>query len=447
MLTKPTASRSSRWLDAVWLIVLAVYILAGVRLVPFHGDESTLLYMSRDFYTQFVDGDFAALDYRAWFLLDPEAASQQQLRLLNGTVTKSLYGLVAHLSGYEIDDINNQWVWGADWDWNRDNGHMPTDDLLLRARLVSALMLVGSVLVLYAIAYQIGGRLTAVLASAYYALNPAILINGRRAMMEGSLLLFSLLVVWAGLLVLRDRRPWQYGLLGLVSGLALASKHTAAVTLVAIFGGIALIDLWQLRPEFRPAHLIRRWGALLAAGLLALAVFLALNPAWWSDPLGRINTVLDERVRLLTGQIAAFGGYSDATDQLAGFLRQTLIVTPMYSEVDFFLAYIPDQIATYEASPWRGVSLGGSLPGAAIMVGLMLFGSAALWRQRSKSAALIGFWAVPTLLFVWLATPLEWQRYYLIAYPVLGLLAAFGLAHLLHSLMPRVMQRRGAARS
>lgn len=442
MLTKATASRSSRWLDAVWLVMLAVYILAGVRLVPFHGDESTLLYMSRDFYTQFIDGDLDALDYRGWFLLDPEAASQQQLRLLNGTIAKTLYGLIAYISGYAADDINNQWVWGAGWDWNRDNGHMPSDDLLLRARYVSALMLVGSVLVLYAVASHLGGRTAAILTTAYYALNPAVLINGRRAMMEGSLLLFSLLVVWAGLLALRDRRPWQYALLGIVSGLALASKHTAAVTLVAIFGGLALIDLWHLRSQFRVTRLIRRWGALLATGLLALAVFLMLNPAWWSDPLGRVNTVLEERVRLLTGQIAAFGGYNDATDQLAGFLRQTLIVAPMYSEVDFFLAYIPDQIASYEASLWRGVSIGGSLPGALILVALVGIGGIALWRQRNTSAALIGFWAVPTLLFVWLATPLEWQRYYLIAYPVIGLLAALGLVSVLNSLTQRRKEGR-----
>lgn len=42
-------------LDAVWLISLCTYIIFGTNITPFHGDESTLLFMNRDYEYQFVE--------------------------------------------------------------------------------------------------------------------------------------------------------------------------------------------------------------------------------------------------------------------------------------------------------------------------------------------------------------------------------------------------------
>ena len=48
-----------RWFDWLWLGLLAMYIVAGAAIVPFHGDESTLMVMGRDYHYIFVEGDLS----------------------------------------------------------------------------------------------------------------------------------------------------------------------------------------------------------------------------------------------------------------------------------------------------------------------------------------------------------------------------------------------------
>ena len=55
----PIPKRIPPWADALWLALLAAYIVAGAAIVPFHGDESSLMFMGRDFHYLFVDGDLS----------------------------------------------------------------------------------------------------------------------------------------------------------------------------------------------------------------------------------------------------------------------------------------------------------------------------------------------------------------------------------------------------
>ena len=105
--------------------------------------------------------------------------------------------LAATLAGYDIDQINEQWLWGAGWDWNVENGHMPEDGLLLAARLSAALFATLSVPLVFALGWLVGQRPAAYAVSFLLATHPVILLNGRRAYMESTLLFFSLLVVLA----------------------------------------------------------------------------------------------------------------------------------------------------------------------------------------------------------------------------------------------------------
>ena len=172
---------------------------------------------------------------------------------------------------------------------------------------------------------------------------------------------------------------------------------------------------------------------MVLAGVLALIIFYVLNPAWWGDPLTRAGQVLDLRADLLAGQTAAFGGYANLADNFGGFFRQVFVALPQYYEIPTWAGYIADPIARYESTIWHGVSLGGSLIGAVVLLALTLVGLWRLWRDRVTDRAvrwLIGVWALVMLLTTALLTPLEWQRYYLIAYPAVGLLAAYGAAGL-----------------
>jgi 4-amino-4-deoxy-L-arabinose transferase-like glycosyltransferase len=417
----------------LYLGLLVVYILSGTDLVPFHGDESTQIFMSRDYAYQFMERDLSKIYYSE----NPSSPTEQELRLLNGTVAKYLIGLAWHLRGFNPAQINEQWDWGADWNYNQTYHHAPTDALLQVARAPSAILLAVGAILIFVIGWQVGGLPTAYFASLYYAINPALLLNGRRAMMEGSFTFFSLLTVLTGIWLLQ-RPSWRSTLaLGLASGLALASKHTAAFTLGAVFFACAIYIFTRTIRTWRVVPVLIYLRYILAA-ILALAVFLLLNPAWWDNPLARARTVLQMREDLLEGQTAVFGGYVDMTDKFAGFLRESFLVLPQYYEISAWETYIADPISRYEASVWRGVSIGGSFLGAFIVCVMIAVGVWALLRGRKTRLAarwLVGVWAIAMLATTLLLTPIEWQRYYLPIYPVIGLLFGLGLSRILQTIV------------
>ncbi len=428
---------NGRRFDFIWLLLLILYILAGTSLTPFHADESTQIFMSRDYAYQFMQRDLSLIAYSD----PPQRDTEQHLRLLNGTINKYLIGLAWHLGGFSLENINQQWDWGGDWDYNQQNGHAPSPELLLTARWSSALFLAAGVVVIFAIGQALGGRLTAYIASLYCALNPALLLNGHRAMMEGSLIFFILLTVLTGIWFLRHPAWWTAIFLGIASGLALASKHTAAFTVAAVFfgciTGIILNHRGTKDTEKGEKSLkisvrsVTLWFIFLfLSGIVALIAFYVLNPAWWGDPVSRAGTVLELRQELLDIQTSVFGSYPTPLDTLAAFARQTLIVLPQYYEIAGWDSFIGDQIVRYEASPWRGVSVGGSLLGAALLLVMIGLGVWALFRRSDvpfSTRWLVGVWALVTVLSTLILTPIEWQRYYLPVYPVVGLLAALGI--------------------
>ena len=418
----------SRWIDILWCLCITAYILAGIQDVPLHGDESTQIYMGRDFYYHIL-GNTEQVLFRDWDTLSGDEATEQQLRLLNGTTPKYLFGAVAYLSHYDIEDINQQWSWGSGWEWNHENDHVPSDDLLFRSRFVSASLLAISAIALFAVGNVLCGRFVAYIASAYYVLNPAILLNGRRAMMEGGMLAFSMLAILIALYLLKNRLWWQHILLGVISGLAVASKHTSVITIISIFavcGGYFLLN--------HRKHLLN----LLGSGILSLIVFFALNPAWWNAPLTTPSTVLELRQDLLSGQVNFFGGYDNFSEQVSGFACQSFIVLPIYADSDFddFYSAQLETIQNYDSSLLSGVSLGGSTIGGLIVFILTIAGLVRLWLYEKIKVShrwFITTWFVAMIILTLFLTPLEWQRYYLPIYPVIGILFAIGIEYLWHS--------------
>jgi 4-amino-4-deoxy-L-arabinose transferase-like glycosyltransferase len=435
-------------LNLLWIIVLTAYTIGGRQLVPFHGDESTLIYMTRDYDYQFIQHNLDLIRYSD----HPVSLTEQALRFQNGTVYKYFVGLARQLRGFTIDQLNDQWDWGAGWDYNVQNGHVPSSALLLTARWGSTLLLAGGVTLIFAIGWIIGGRWVAYLASLYYALNPAILLDGRRAMMEGSLMFFSLLAILAGIWfmnIYQGDGGTQHGApvssrqrlsapiaLGLACGLAVASKHTALFVVGAIF---AACGLWYVRSlvtrtrNDSPLQIVGYFTSLAAALAIVGLTFYVLNPAWWGgNPFQLAQYAWGLREETLNIQVTAWGGYPDFASRIVGFLRQTLTVTPQYYEVTAWANYpaMTDQIARYEASFWHGISIGGSLVGAVLLAALVGAGTWRLVRDKLMPTAalwVVGTWALVMILSISTLTPLEWQRYYLPVYPVVGLLAALGL--------------------
>lgn len=409
-------------------LLLSIYLWIGTSHVPLHGDEPTQMYMGRDAYYLLAQGDLARVRY------DPHSQEpdQQELRLLNGTLPKYLIGLGMMQLGYTLDNWQKPYDWGADFAYNRVNEHIPPEGTLAALRYLHTALTIAALWGVYALGWALGGASVATVAALAFGLNPAVLLDGRRLMMEAALLAFSVWSVAAAWGVLRGlmRPSWpRWGLpfalsFGLLSGLALASKHTAIVTVAALWLALMVGLVYRLARVTR-AHALRWVLSGLAALVVMVGVFYALNPAWWGDPLGRAQTVLALRQDLLRGQTAFFGGYADFGDQTAGFFRQAFAVQPQYYQVDTWREPLAEAIRAYEAGGYAGLSV-GTLGGLAWLIASVV-GSAALLR-RGAGGGLMLVWGVAMIGLTWLITPLEWQRYYLPIYPWLALAGALGVA-------------------
>lgn len=430
-----------QWLMAcVWVLALSIYILAGTSHVPFHGDESTTIWMSKD-YAYITTGDWE----RVRFSEPPLDPPEQQLRFITGSLTKYLMGISWQVSGYTVADINEQWHWGFDWEWNRQNGHMPDDDLLMAQRLTSAVMLSAGAWVIFAIAVQISGWPAGYIASLLYALQPALLLNGRRAMFEGGLILFLLLTVLFGIYMLRYRAWWSVIGLGLMAGLALSAKHSAIFTVVTVFG---IVSVWLLYTHRESRiQLMTVLAKVIVASGLVVVIFYALHPILWgASPLIRAEQILEGRSSMLDGQVAAFGGYDTFGELIQGFAEQVFQPTPQYYEVPGWDAYIGDQITAYEDTRLSGLILLGEigLLSGLIKMLLAVIGSVALIvygiRYEQSWRFLVVLWAAVMLITTAFITPIEWQRYYLMAILPVVLLAGVGAGSLIQWLQYLVKQ-------
>ncbi|MCI0710187.1 MAG: hypothetical protein L0154_08490 [Chloroflexi bacterium] len=398
-------------LDALLIILAAAFVTLGAERVPFHGDESTIIWLSKD-YALFRDGDFEEMYYEP----PPRRTTEQHLRILNGTLTRLIYGAVWDGMGLEADDVNEQWVWGQDYQFNLTEGHVPSDRLLYAERLASAWMtLLGGVFLMGAARVlarhmwmsRWGVTLSGWLALAVYATHPAILLNGRRAMFEGAHLLgiaaLGWLVVW---MLARNKHLWQHhALLGVLTGIILTIKFSVTFTVALLFGGLVLLIL-----------LDRRFYELLKIGLatvLALLVFLVLSPLWWSALLEMPSIVVEERRDLLELQASLYGEFDGPGDRLSTLFDEIVVPEPQYFEVpEWGIVYpaVYDEIDRYET--WSG--LGDNI--LARMVRYLLLGGGVavlIYTERWRMAVLLGSWLVGVLVITLITVPLGWQRYYL----------------------------------
>lgn len=441
----------SRLIDALYLLALAVCVFA---LPPtFHGDEAMQIYMSSDYATAFIDHNPVALVTVPPYPID----SDQHLRLINGSINRYAIGLSWHLAGFTVNDLPPRpgWDWGLDYDTNAATGHMPAPALMLAARFSSTLFLALSVVVMFALGWrfglrfgwQFGGRALAYIVSGLYAVNPIVLLNGRRAMQEGSMLFFGLLVILVAALISERRSEGDkpaplYLWLALVvaGGLALASKHSSIVFVAGALGWIFAAELIRLRWR----DLLLTTVRLAVAGALMVVLFVALSPALWNAPLTRIGDLFAARTELLDIQVTSDSlAPTTLTQRIEGIVAQPFMMPPQHFEVAFWGEFptVTADIDRYMASPLSGVQFGSIVGGVLTLlagVGIIM----ALLRLRSRDGNCAGLlvWLLVTAASL-LANPLPWQRYSLPLLPTATLLAGIGLVGIVRRFVVKSEQR------
>ena len=216
---------------ALWplLILLTAFALSGTGEVPFHPDESTQLYMSRDF--ELLLSDPLSL---AW-TPDQSGDGRLHLRLVDAPLTKYLLGLGRSLVG--LPALPADWDWSKTWEQNQAAGALPDPGLLLAGRLALTLLLPFSLLLVYQIGARMHGSLTGLLAALLLGLNALVLLHDRRAMAEAALTFGVLFALWSFLA--GKRHPWLVGL-----GLAVVfnAKQTGLALLPVGLLAVALPD-------------------------------------------------------------------------------------------------------------------------------------------------------------------------------------------------------------
>jgi len=274
------------WLDAMLLVILSVFIVSGITLVPFHGDEPAYISLSGDYDVIIKQGNLGA------FLLTEENPDQG-IRLSTGSILGFSIGLVRDITGMG-GSVNTNWSWDQTWSENIEQGNMPNRQLLILSRACSALMgAFGIVFFFLAAHYLLGSRLSAWVATVLLATQGDILVNFRRAMQEGPKFLFLLVALYFSTQILRDLKNKEtrrilYALMGLASGFSLATKQDIAPMLVAMYLVLAFMPFLNKEKNLIVANLLY----LGAAGTLAFAFFLALMPVlwgWWETSLALIG--------------------------------------------------------------------------------------------------------------------------------------------------------------
>jgi hypothetical protein len=417
-------------LGTLWVAALGAYVWAGMALTPFHGDEAMVIYMSRDFATAFIHREPSRLMSRGPF----EIGSDPQLRIINGSLARHVVGLTWFLRGFTEDDLppSPGWDWGKDYAGNLAEGRRPSDALLRAGRTGSTLFLALSVAVVFGIAWNIGGGVPAYVVSGLYAVHPAVLLNGRRAMAEGAMLLFGLLTIFVAVVISRRRAEGQslgmgwWLALTAAAGAALVSKHTAVAFVVGAFVWI-LVSGIERRGDMSANALLPR---LLLSGLGTVAIVLALSPALWLDPAARLRDLVQLRADLIDLQVSSDPRAPMSAGQRVGQLAvQPFLALPMYFESPTWAGETPIalEIARYSASPLSGVRFGNVCGGA--LMALAIIGLAGLLTDRSSFRLGLLVWLAMTGAML-LVNPLPWQRYYLPWIPVVLLLAGLGVDRL-----------------
>lgn len=450
-------------LDAFFLLLCIVYVLAGISLVPFHGDESAYLILSEDYDLVFKKGEVEKILY------DPAGKNKQYLRLSTGAILPFSIGFARDITNNE--DPINKWLWGSSWEDNLALGNLPTPQLLTLARTCSALLGAFSIVLFFYLALQLfGSRLAAWLAVLALVTQGAVLVNIRRAMQEGPKFFFLILTAYIAVYILRSLERMQirrshYLFLGIASGLSLAAKQDVAPMLLAIYVALAFI------PVFKKSTLNLFFINVLflgAATLLAYASFLAFMPAFWrwwesvfaltgvaivllqipflkSERIAKflalagfglsvgmtINSptlwtqlhtplvsMLELRESIVGGQLNVTSDQgavdmSSALTRLSFLLENTISSNVMYMETaSFDVPPMHAQIQAYEDSPLSGRT--GMLIVDRIVFMLALVGARTLFRKEALERVYVYFLFWVPAIFLFVTIPLPWQRYFLI---------------------------------
>lgn len=279
-------------LACLYLVVCMALTFGGVAWSPFTEDESQWIYTSR-YLTLFSRGMFSSPEWDTyWTETQPPLA-----RYIMGASLKA--------GGYNLLQLNTPWDFTMERVENEAAGNMPTPGMLAWARLPMGIAAAASVLVLFLIGSRVGGMPAGLAAAGWLTLNFRARNLMTRAEGDGLLIFFVLLSLLVTLVLvkrLHEKAGVRYALmggavLGVILGLGLASKLTAAIAIAAVPASLVAVYIvrWLSKRKVSWREVGTGAGIAASAALLAWLVSVALNPAVYSAPVAGTLDLFENR--------------------------------------------------------------------------------------------------------------------------------------------------------
>jgi 4-amino-4-deoxy-L-arabinose transferase-like glycosyltransferase len=394
----------------------------GIPEVPFHPDESTQIYMSAD---TSVPPDVLG------FVPGQTIGDKWRYRLIDSPLSRTMMGWALSLNNLSPNQVD--WDWSKDWDSNLTAGALPTKETLFTARWAVVWLFPLTCLFLYLLAKKLGGRPTAVIAVVLFAVNALVLMHTRRAMAESALLCAVTALAW--LMVDFKNRPW---FAAIAAGLAVNAKQTAFP-----LAGLAGLEM-VLFPK--TVGIKKRLVNIAIFLAVILAISLALNPAYWQNPMVAIHEGLNQRQEL-TGRMRVDHHTSgNPLEQYMIMTAQVFIQPPAAYDVMNYEEATRSDVSTYMAQPKNNLFRG--LSGGAIMLILTITGYIVLWKQTRRgengNRAPLLIYSIITLVCVIMLmffTAAPFQRYYAILVPFFSIAQAAALVFLWNAVVELIKKR------
>jgi len=409
---------------AMLFILILIFLLSGLTAIPFHPDETTVLYESRDLEI--------FLTNPALLFWDADNTEQDQVyRLLNPPLPKYVIGLARRLAGFGPETVDVDWNWQQTWTENQASGAVPDRDLLSAGRAASVIFLFLAFIPLSLTAKRLGGTSLVVLTLLLFGTHALIQLHGRRSMSEG-VLIFSISLAIYGFFVAEERPI----LAGLGAALAVSSKLSVAPLLIVGF----VASIWRVSGEKLDRR--ARIRNLLNYSAAAAIVLILLNPILWANPIRVATEILDARIEFLNSQIEMVELVSpeqilrSPVQRAAAMIFHLFIIPPQTAEVANYVAATAQATETYLSNPMHTIArnwFGGILYLILCVAGIVFSLLRSEKAHRRNILLLLLATLVQALALLW-ANPLPFQRYYIPIVPFIILWTAIGLQDLLRKI-------------
>jgi len=420
----------------VWFFILVASVgyFSGLSTIPFHPDEATQIYMSRDVHLIFTDPKSVLFDS------SPVDPLMQDYRLVDAPLTRTMIGLGLSITSQQ--PISTDWDWSASWDQNLTNGAVPDESTLFAARLAVSWVVPLTLWFVFATGRNVGGKPLGWLSMLLFALNALILLHTRRAMAE-STTVFT--VAWS-LAWITGEHPKRRWLIAVPVALAFCSKQSVVGLLMS---GLIAVAWPVTGKSFRLVGVLRN---IVLYGLVVFIVLAVLNPVYWRQPIHALRTGWMERMELLSQQsemMTKTGNSAWVLDRvdkkLASALYQIHFSQPQFAETanySFQTAQAEDQYLGHSLNHLFSGVVSGMISLLLTVIGFILL-LIKVFRAGPPSMppALYLITTTITIALVLAFTPFSYQRYYVLIIPILVILQALPIAPLISWVIARWPER------